>query len=95
MSEKELEFRHFKTSSNQSSQNSAAQATLQSFYECGTETKINCVVSGPMQKQMGGDSDACQIKVNVDFINASFAQSETEVNSLLLNQFPEVKEQLE
>jgi hypothetical protein len=38
-----------------------------------------------MQKQMGGDSEACQIKVNVDFINSSYTQSDSELNSLLLN----------
>ena len=73
MDKNKLEFRHFKSSSSSTGQSAASQSTLQSFYECGADTKINCVISGPMQKQMGGDSEACQIKVNVDFINSNFA----------------------
>jgi hypothetical protein len=84
----DIEFKAFKTQSNNQQKNGAS--TFQTFYECSPDTKINCVISGPMQKSMGADSasDACQIKVNVEFIS-SFS---TEVNTLLLEQFPDHKE---
>lgn len=54
-----IEFKAFKTQSNNQQKNGAS--TFQTFYECSPDTKINCVISGPMQKSMGGESasDAC------------------------------------
>lgn len=42
-------------------------------------------------------ADSCQVKVNVEFIDSNFSdQSDSFLtNSLLLDQFPDVKEQLE
>ena len=53
-----------------------------------------------MQKSQGADTnaaDSCQIKVNVEFIDSSFSEQSENflMNSLLLDQFPDVKEQLE
>jgi len=50
-----------------------------------------------MQKSQGAafdSSESCHIKVNVDFINNSFADENggALMNSLLLDQFPDIKE---
>ena len=74
-----LNFRAFTVQSNKTAENatilnSGGSQDCHSFYQCGQNTKINCIISGPMQKSMGGDQsqDSCQIKVNVNFINNMF-----------------------
>ena len=73
---------------------------IQSFYECGQSTKINCIITGPTQKSFGQSQpgDKCQIKVSVNFINSiSFSDPSEEkaqfpIPTILLDQFPDVKE---
>ena len=62
----DLQFRSFKCQANKGTEGSAGQgqneSTAQAFYECGSSTKINCIVNGPMQKSQGADmtsADSC------------------------------------